>query len=257
MPLTLRNAFSECQHYTTASSAFPCCLSSISGIKLATGEIRHILWSVATYLAGTKFSCFGYSSGWSGTRFLHDVWLFIPLFCLCLCSRVLGVGWRAAIRPADHPVANFDFDVVVGADGRRNTLEGEKRQPRPPGWRFFFSSVKLLLSDKRKEHVVSDHLSQYSVIVWFCVILRDFSNSLTLNTEDVRPACHWHSAPGWPAVELHNSGCLPSTLLQEHACLISKGSMLRPPVQACQVHCQRKWCHSSSQGIVKIVIFFY
>ena len=41
-------------------------------------------------------------------------------FCLS------GFGWRAAIRPADHPVANFEFDVVVGADGRRNTLEGEK-----------------------------------------------------------------------------------------------------------------------------------
>lgn len=35
-----------------------------------------------------------------------------------------GPGWRAEIRPADHPVANFDFDVVVGADGRRNSLEG-------------------------------------------------------------------------------------------------------------------------------------
>ncbi|XP_077569897.1 F-actin-monooxygenase MICAL2 isoform X2 [Stigmatopora nigra] len=39
-----------------------------------------------------------------------------------------GPGWRAAIRPADHPVADFDFDVVVGADGRRNTLEGFKRK---------------------------------------------------------------------------------------------------------------------------------
>uniref|UniRef100_A0A7N6A4U6 F-actin monooxygenase n=1 Tax=Anabas testudineus TaxID=64144 RepID=A0A7N6A4U6_ANATE len=39
-----------------------------------------------------------------------------------------GLGWRAAIRPADHPVANFQFDVVVGADGRRNTLEGFKRK---------------------------------------------------------------------------------------------------------------------------------
>ncbi|XP_072236686.1 F-actin-monooxygenase MICAL2 isoform X2 [Leuresthes tenuis] len=38
------------------------------------------------------------------------------------------IGWRAAIRPADHPVANFEFDVVVGADGRRNTLEGFKRK---------------------------------------------------------------------------------------------------------------------------------
>uniref|UniRef100_A0A3P9HJF7 F-actin monooxygenase n=1 Tax=Oryzias latipes TaxID=8090 RepID=A0A3P9HJF7_ORYLA len=39
-----------------------------------------------------------------------------------------GVGWRAAIRPADHPLANFDFDVVVGADGRKNSLDGFKRK---------------------------------------------------------------------------------------------------------------------------------
>ncbi|XP_057711506.1 F-actin-monooxygenase mical2b isoform X2 [Corythoichthys intestinalis] len=39
-----------------------------------------------------------------------------------------GPGWRAAIRPADHPLADFEFDVVVGADGRRNTLEGFKRK---------------------------------------------------------------------------------------------------------------------------------
>lgn len=42
------------------------------------------------------------------------------------CFHLSGIGWRAAIRPADHPVANFEFDVVVGADGRRNTLEGEE-----------------------------------------------------------------------------------------------------------------------------------
>ncbi|KAK2854021.1 hypothetical protein Q5P01_006682 [Channa striata] len=39
-----------------------------------------------------------------------------------------GLGWRATIHPVDHPVANFEFDVVVGADGRRNTLEGFKRK---------------------------------------------------------------------------------------------------------------------------------
>ncbi|KAM4596848.1 F-actin-monooxygenase MICAL2 isoform 2-T4 [Fundulus diaphanus] len=39
-----------------------------------------------------------------------------------------AIGWRAAIRPADHPVANFEFHAVVGADGRRNTLEGFKRK---------------------------------------------------------------------------------------------------------------------------------
>ncbi|XP_016103000.1 protein-methionine sulfoxide oxidase MICAL2-like, partial [Sinocyclocheilus grahami] len=37
-------------------------------------------------------------------------------------------GWRAEIRPADHPVADFDFDVVVGADGRQNSLEGFRRK---------------------------------------------------------------------------------------------------------------------------------
>uniref|UniRef100_A0A8C4RVG9 F-actin monooxygenase n=1 Tax=Erpetoichthys calabaricus TaxID=27687 RepID=A0A8C4RVG9_ERPCA len=36
-----------------------------------------------------------------------------------------GMGWRAEVCPADHPVASFDFDVIVGADGRRNTLEGK------------------------------------------------------------------------------------------------------------------------------------
>lgn len=51
--------------------------------------------------------------------------LFILLICV-FCFNLSGIGWRAAIRPADHPVANFEFDVVVGADGRRNTLEGEK-----------------------------------------------------------------------------------------------------------------------------------
>ncbi|XP_076011704.1 F-actin-monooxygenase MICAL2 isoform X2 [Genypterus blacodes] len=39
-----------------------------------------------------------------------------------------GHGWRAAVRPADHPVADFDFDVVVAADGRRNTLDGFRRK---------------------------------------------------------------------------------------------------------------------------------
>ncbi|XP_060796939.1 F-actin-monooxygenase MICAL2 isoform X1 [Neoarius graeffei] len=39
-----------------------------------------------------------------------------------------GPGWKAEIRPSDHPIADFDFDVVIGADGRRNTLEGFRRK---------------------------------------------------------------------------------------------------------------------------------
>ncbi|XP_030644795.1 F-actin-monooxygenase mical2b [Chanos chanos] len=39
-----------------------------------------------------------------------------------------GPGWRAEIRPVDHPVSDFDFDAIIGADGRRNTLDGFGRK---------------------------------------------------------------------------------------------------------------------------------
>ncbi|XP_056658042.1 F-actin-monooxygenase MICAL2 isoform X7 [Monodelphis domestica] len=38
------------------------------------------------------------------------------------------VGWRAEILPADHSLSDFEFDVIIGADGRRNTLEGFRRK---------------------------------------------------------------------------------------------------------------------------------
>ncbi|XP_057691960.1 F-actin-monooxygenase mical2b isoform X3 [Corythoichthys intestinalis] len=37
-------------------------------------------------------------------------------------------SWRADIRPSSHCVADFDFDVVIGADGRKNTLDGFSRK---------------------------------------------------------------------------------------------------------------------------------
>ncbi|XP_055349222.1 protein-methionine sulfoxide oxidase mical3a-like isoform X2 [Paramacrobiotus metropolitanus] len=37
-------------------------------------------------------------------------------------------GWRAEVHPADHTVASYEFDVLVGADGRRNTLQGFQRK---------------------------------------------------------------------------------------------------------------------------------
>uniref|UniRef100_UPI00398F550F protein-methionine sulfoxide oxidase mical3a isoform X3 n=1 Tax=Pristiophorus japonicus TaxID=55135 RepID=UPI00398F550F len=37
-------------------------------------------------------------------------------------------GWRAEINPPNSKVADFEFDVVIGADGRRNTLEGFRRK---------------------------------------------------------------------------------------------------------------------------------
>ncbi|XP_076263939.1 molecule interacting with CasL isoform X1 [Rhynchophorus ferrugineus] len=37
-------------------------------------------------------------------------------------------GWRAEVKPEDHPVAQYEFDVIIGADGKRNTLQGFKRK---------------------------------------------------------------------------------------------------------------------------------
>uniref|UniRef100_A0A8C2GDS9 F-actin monooxygenase n=1 Tax=Cyprinus carpio TaxID=7962 RepID=A0A8C2GDS9_CYPCA len=38
------------------------------------------------------------------------------------------VGWRAEVHPSSHPVSQLEFDVVIGADGRRNTLPGFHRK---------------------------------------------------------------------------------------------------------------------------------
>ncbi|XP_056605184.1 protein-methionine sulfoxide oxidase mical3b isoform X3 [Triplophysa dalaica] len=38
------------------------------------------------------------------------------------------VGWRADVHPSSHPVRQLEFDVVIGADGRRNTLPGFRRK---------------------------------------------------------------------------------------------------------------------------------
>ncbi|XP_040266340.1 F-actin-monooxygenase MICAL2 isoform X4 [Bufo bufo] len=40
----------------------------------------------------------------------------------------LKIGWRAEYLPQDHPLSDYEFDVIIGADGRRNTLEGFKRK---------------------------------------------------------------------------------------------------------------------------------
>ncbi|XP_075325536.1 protein-methionine sulfoxide oxidase mical3a isoform X19 [Odontesthes bonariensis] len=38
------------------------------------------------------------------------------------------IGWRAEIHPKTHPVSELEFDVIIGADGRRNTLPGFRRK---------------------------------------------------------------------------------------------------------------------------------
>uniref|UniRef100_A0A671UC59 F-actin monooxygenase n=1 Tax=Sparus aurata TaxID=8175 RepID=A0A671UC59_SPAAU len=38
------------------------------------------------------------------------------------------VGWRMDVKPKSHPVNQLEFDVIIGADGRRNTLPGFRRK---------------------------------------------------------------------------------------------------------------------------------
>ncbi|XP_066256405.1 F-actin-monooxygenase MICAL3 [Euwallacea similis] len=38
------------------------------------------------------------------------------------------VGWRAEIKPENHPMGQYEFDAIIGADGKRNTLQGFKRK---------------------------------------------------------------------------------------------------------------------------------
>ncbi|RXN15479.1 methionine sulfoxide oxidase mical3b-like protein [Labeo rohita] len=38
------------------------------------------------------------------------------------------VGWRAEVHPNSHPISQMEFDVVIAADGRRNTLPGFRRK---------------------------------------------------------------------------------------------------------------------------------
>ncbi|XP_049580436.1 protein-methionine sulfoxide oxidase mical3a isoform X22 [Syngnathus scovelli] len=38
------------------------------------------------------------------------------------------IGWRAEVHPRTHPVNELEFDVIIGADGRRNTLPGFRRK---------------------------------------------------------------------------------------------------------------------------------
>ncbi|KAK7067265.1 [F-actin]-monooxygenase mical3 [Halocaridina rubra] len=39
-----------------------------------------------------------------------------------------SIGWRARLSPPDHPANQYEFDVLIGADGKRNTLPGFKRK---------------------------------------------------------------------------------------------------------------------------------
>lgn len=61
----------------------------------------------------------------ANTCALDTVFTVIP--CLYLFIHT-GCGWRALVSPEDHAVSHYEFDVLIGADGKRNTLEGFKRK---------------------------------------------------------------------------------------------------------------------------------
>ncbi|KAB1254550.1 [F-actin]-monooxygenase MICAL3 [Camelus dromedarius] len=44
---------------------------------------------------------------------------------------ITGIGWRALVHPKTHPVSEYEFEVIIGGDGRRNTLEGTGLCPSP------------------------------------------------------------------------------------------------------------------------------
>ncbi|XP_030375843.1 F-actin-monooxygenase Mical isoform X1 [Scaptodrosophila lebanonensis] len=41
-----------------------------------------------------------------------------------------GSGWKAAVTPTDHAVSHYEFDVLVGADGKRNMLDFRRKEFR-------------------------------------------------------------------------------------------------------------------------------
>ena len=40
-------------------------------------------------------------------------------------NHLSGIGWRCQVTPEDHVLSEFIFDVLIGADGKRNTLPGQ------------------------------------------------------------------------------------------------------------------------------------
>lgn len=49
---------------------------------------------------------------------------------------IVEIGWHARVSPPDHPVSQYEFDVLVGADGKRNTLLGKNFKYNSIGFLF-------------------------------------------------------------------------------------------------------------------------
>ncbi|GFS17477.1 [F-actin]-methionine sulfoxide oxidase MICAL2 [Elysia marginata] len=43
-------------------------------------------------------------------------------------DQTTGIGWRCKVTPEDHVLSEYIFDVLIGADGKRNTLPGFNRK---------------------------------------------------------------------------------------------------------------------------------
>ncbi|CAK1588400.1 unnamed protein product [Parnassius mnemosyne] len=59
---------------------------------------------------------------------LHEGVSFEELLEPTITENSERLGWRARVSPSEHPVTQYEFDVLVGADGKRNTLHGFKRK---------------------------------------------------------------------------------------------------------------------------------
>ena len=49
---------------------------------------------------------------------------FFTIFAISFFFSLLEVGWKARVSPVESHVSEYEFDVLVGADGKRNTLQG-------------------------------------------------------------------------------------------------------------------------------------
>lgn len=56
-----------------------------------------------------------------------DMIIFLLLSPTCTRSSTCAeVGYRMEVIPKLHPVSQLECDVIIGADGRRNTLPGKE-----------------------------------------------------------------------------------------------------------------------------------
>lgn len=62
------------------------------------------------------------------------------------------------VRPADHTVSEYEFDVIIGADGRRSTLDGKQ---------IFTVYIKLKITFSISPYIVSKWLG-FKMEEFFC-----------------------------------------------------------------------------------------